>query len=233
MISPAEGLIIYNTDGKGLNMYDGTAWTTPSRDFKCELSQVVDADGNVYNTIMIGQQCWLASNLNTGTMIGTTTAASNNGIIEKYCYNNDSLNCGIYGGLYKWDEMMQYVSIPGAQGICPADWHIPTDDEYETLYNFLGGTEIAGSAMKEAGTLHWCDEKTSATNSSRFTGLAGGAITPGGGSVFLFGWGLFWTSIIDDNAQIYLELKCDIQDAILYGSEDPYSLSVRCVRMDP
>ena len=87
----------------------------------------------VYNTVLIGSQCWLKENLNVGTMINGTDDMEDNGIIEKYCYDNDTVNCDIYGGLYQWDEMMQYTTTQGAQGICPPDWHIPTDEEWKQL----------------------------------------------------------------------------------------------------
>ena len=57
----------------------------------------------------------------------------NNSTIEKYCYDNDSVNCEIYGGLYQWDEMMQYVLQEGTKGICPNGWHIPSDSEWKIL----------------------------------------------------------------------------------------------------
>lgn len=93
----------------------------------------VTYEGQVYNTIQIFSQCWLKENLNVGTMISGIYDQSNNGTIEKYCYENYIPECNEYGGLYQWDEMMQYTNIPGAQGICPIGWHIPTDEEFKIL----------------------------------------------------------------------------------------------------
>jgi uncharacterized protein (TIGR02145 family) len=90
-------------------------------------------DGQIYNTIQIGDQCWMAENLNIGTMINGTEDMTDNGIIEKYCYDNDTANCEIYGGLYQWNEMMEYTTTQGGQGICPAGWYISTDDELKIL----------------------------------------------------------------------------------------------------
>jgi uncharacterized protein (TIGR02145 family) len=101
--------------------------------FACGTSPIADIDGNVYNTVLIGTQCWMKENLKVGTMINGGQKQTNNGIIEKYCYNNNTANCDIYGGLYQWDEMMGYSATPGVQGICPPDWHIPTDDEWKIL----------------------------------------------------------------------------------------------------
>ncbi len=81
--------------------------------------QEVKYAGRTYNTVQIGSQCWLKNNLNIGRMIEDSTKQNNNTIIEKYCYYNSEVNCKTYGGLYRWDEAMQYSTTEGAQGICP------------------------------------------------------------------------------------------------------------------
>jgi uncharacterized protein (TIGR02145 family) len=86
-----------------------------------------------YHTIQIYSQCWLKENLNVGLMINGEDDMVDNGVIEKYCYDNEEDNCDIYGGLYQWNEMMQYTMAQGVQGICPVGWHIPTDDEWQIL----------------------------------------------------------------------------------------------------
>lgn len=133
-----------------------------------------DADGNNYPTVTIGTQLWMAKNINVGTRIDSTQEQTNNSIIEKYCYNDHKSNCDVYGGLYQWNEMMQYDTTPGVQGICPTGWHIPTDAEWTTLTTFLGGESVAGGKMKETGFTHWLSPNTGATNSSGFTALPGG-----------------------------------------------------------
>jgi uncharacterized protein (TIGR02145 family) len=130
--------------------------------------------GQLYNTVQIGTQCWMKENLNIGTMVNGTSSQTNNGIIEKYCYSNSAANCQIYGGLYQWSEMMQYVTTAGTQGICPSGWHLPASSEFTILDNFLGGASVAGGKIKETGTVHWKDPNTGATNSSGFTGLGSG-----------------------------------------------------------
>ncbi|MFC2083870.1 FISUMP domain-containing protein [Bacteroidota bacterium] len=102
--------------------------------------------GKTYNTVLIGDQCWLRENLDIGTMIDSLADATDNGIIEKYCYGNDPSNCETYGGLYAWDEAMQYSTTPGAQGICPDNWHIPTLAEFDTLIKSVNDD---GNALKE------------------------------------------------------------------------------------
>jgi len=88
--------------------------------------------------VTIGTQTWMAENLvpTTGSMIKNNVAATNNGIVEYYCYNNDPAMCAKYGSLWQWDELMQYVKTEKAQGICPTGWHIPTKAEWQTLYDF-------------------------------------------------------------------------------------------------
>lgn len=104
-------------------------------------STVSDADGNVYSTTLIGNQCWMAENLNVGTKIDKEEVdgsyQTDNGIKEKYCLWNSEDYCDEFGGLYQWDEAMQYVTDEGAQGICPDGWHIPTDEEWKTLEGFV------------------------------------------------------------------------------------------------
>ncbi|MCD4695243.1 MAG: right-handed parallel beta-helix repeat-containing protein [Bacteroidales bacterium] len=92
-----------------------------------------ERDGQTYNLVKIGTQCWMAENLNIGIMINGFDNQINNDTIEKYCYNNDTNHCATYGGLYQWDEIMNYETIEGAKGICPDGWHVPTDEEYKML----------------------------------------------------------------------------------------------------
>jgi hypothetical protein len=63
--------------------------------------------GKTYNTVQIGKQCWLKENLDVGTRINGSVNQTDNGTIEKYCYNDDPANCTTYGGLYTWNESMQ------------------------------------------------------------------------------------------------------------------------------
>jgi len=117
----------------------GGAVVKPVTSFTCGTSNVTDADGNVYNTVSVGSQCWMKQSLRTGTRINLATAQSNNGIIEKYCFDDTASNCTSNnpnqpdGGLYQWNEAMQYVTTAGARGICPSGWHIPTHDQLTTM----------------------------------------------------------------------------------------------------
>ncbi len=155
------------------NTTEGVVWSFITNQL-CPGIPSVTYEGQVYNTVLIGDQCWLKENLNVGTMINGTEGMSNNWLIEKYCYDNNSDNCDEYGGLYQWNEMMEYTTTPGVQGICPTGWHLPTINEWTLLVDYLGGMTVAGGKMKEAGTSHWSSPNTGATNESGFTGLPGG-----------------------------------------------------------
>ena len=133
--------------------------------------QPITYEGQTYNTVQIGTQCWFKENLNVGTQISHFQVMGNNGVKEKYCYDNLTSYCNVYGALYQWDEAMQYNAIQGAQGLCPLGWHIPTQSEWNKLVSFLGGDAVAGGKMKEQGTIHWDDPNVGASNSSGFTAL--------------------------------------------------------------
>ncbi len=155
----------------------------------CPVIPNVTYEGQTYKTVQVGSQCWLKENLNVGTMVNGTVNHTNNGLIEKYCYGNHPDDCNIYGGLYQWNEMMGYSTIPGIQGICPAGWHLPNDDEFCILATFIdptvdcslimytgtnGGEKMKSTGTIEAGTGLWYEPNTGATNESGFTALPGG-----------------------------------------------------------
>jgi uncharacterized protein (TIGR02145 family) len=152
--------------------------------------------GKIYHTVQIGDQCWMAENLDIGTMIPGDSVPEDNGIIEKYCYNDDTAECVTYGGLYIWEEMMQYTLADSAQGICPEDWHLPSRSEWWTLINYLGGATVAGGKMKETGTAHWLSPNTGATNESVYTGLPGGQRNSSGNFYYKGFNGTSWSSSI-------------------------------------
>ena len=161
-------------------------------------------DDKVYNTVLIGSQCWMAQNHNIGNRIDGNQEQANNQVIEKYCYDDLESNCDVYGGLYQWNEMMQYVTTEGTQEICPAGWHMPTDGEWTELTNYLGGETVAGGKMKS--TSEW-----NGTNSSGFTALPGGEWHEDG---FFEHWhdANFWSTTLEENIN---RARC----RILSGSE--------------
>jgi len=199
----------------------------------CDELLIDDRNEESYTTILIGDQCWMGENLNIGNRVDITVNQSNNSELEKHCYNDLESNCDIYGGLFEWDELMQYSSTPGIQGICPVGWHIPTDEEYSLLVDYLGDENTAGGKMKEQGTAHWNSPNTGATNESNFTALPGGV---GDNSVYLFGQlgieARFWSSTyLSSNSAWYRTLFYDSEIVSRSSiSRNGVSLSVRCLK---
>jgi uncharacterized protein (TIGR02145 family) len=225
----------------------GKGWTIPisSQAFVCGNDLTDSRDGQIYNTVQIGTQCWMAENLNIGSMVLGSTNQTNNSTIEKYCYGNISFNCNTYGGLYQWNEMMQYSSTPGAQGICPIGWHLPTDAEWCILENevdvgsiscsILGDRGIdAGGNLKEVGTQHWISPNIGATNQSGFTALPGGFRYTASGNNFAYSgtYAIFWTSTLyNSNNAYYRRLLNNAVTIYRYYSEiNNVGESVRCVK---
>jgi uncharacterized protein (TIGR02145 family) len=197
----------------------------------CPGIPTVTYEGQVYNTVLIGNQCWFKENLNVGTMINSYENMSDDGVIEKYCYNNDPAYCETYGGLYQWNEMMEYTTIPGVQGICPAGWHLPTDEEWATLTDFLGGESVAGGKMKETGTTHWSSPNTGATNGSGFTALPGGYRYTTGSFSWLGSKGYFWSSSEFSTSFAWRRgLSYYNDDVTRYSSSKSYGLCSRCLQ---
>ncbi len=141
---------------------------------------ITDIDGNVYTTTQIGEQCWMAENLNVGTMIDSISLPTDNGYIEKWCYNDDPANCETYGALYSWNEMMQYDTLIASQGICPNGWHIPTINDWDILISNFNSdsfnSQYAGIFMNDDIPTYgakddlgwfWCSETTDILNSLR------------------------------------------------------------------
>ncbi len=196
----------------------------------CPGIATVSYSGQTYNTVLIGTQCWLRENLNIGTRIDGNLDQTDNSIIEKYCYDNLETNCDTYGGLYQWNELMQYVTTEGVKGICPTGWHIPTDAEFTTLTTFLGGTSVAGGKMKEAGLLHWSAPNTGATNSSGFTALPGGYRYFSSNFLNLEDNSYFWSSTESTSSNAWNRLlSYNSESSFRSGSSELYGLSCRCL----
>lgn len=127
-----------------------SSYSSPSSGDSYNLT-ITNASGNL-SYVLTDSQTWATKNLNVGTMIAGTATPSNNGTIEKYCYGDSQANCDTYGALYTWDEAMQYSTTEGAQGICPAGSHIPSDNELKTLEMSLGMTQAQADATGWRGT---------------------------------------------------------------------------------
>jgi len=210
--------------------------------FDCGTRKVDLRDGKTYLTVKVAEQCWMAENLNAGEPILVTETPSDDGAIQKYCYDDNVDNCDLHGGLYTWDEMMQYTTMESTRGVCPDGWHIPSDHEWKELEMALGMTETdangtgwrgtdQGGQLKAAGTAYWDAPNEGATNSSLFTALPSGNITA---SKTYDGLGYmtdFWTStlIIDDYIW-YRYLDTDHSQVYRVDGHREYGTPVRCVK---
>lgn len=229
------GLIVFGQSG--MTIKSGGAVTVngnlniTATSFICGNPLTDARDGKTYNTVLIGTQCWFKENLNVGTKVIGSVNQTNNGIIEKYCFNDDENNCNTYGGLYQWDEAMQYVTTEGAQGICPVGWHLPNDAEWTTLTDYLGGLSVAGGKMKETGAIHWLAPNTGATNSSAFTALPSGFSSINTGFNDFAGYAYFWSSSQHDKDYPWYRI-------LLFNYEGAYQAynfkeggySIRCLK---
>lgn len=212
----------------------------------CPGTATVTYEGQVYNTIQIFSQCWLKENLNVGIMIDSLEDAEDNGIIEKYCFRNSVDNCDMYGGLYQWNELMQYTSEEGVQGICPSGWHIPTDDEWKVLegavdsYYGIGNSEWeieelrgldVGTKMKSSSGWY---ENGSGTDLYGFSALPGGGLDDERGFIAVYKTGAWWTSSIYYSTPWYRNLYYDYPSIDRrvwpFNSAFTLGLSVRCIK---
>lgn len=209
---------------------------------------VNDNDGNHYKSVKIGNQVWMAENLRSthysdGTTLidgsGAGNTEGNNTSKYYFNYNNDVSNIPVYGRLYTWSAAMNGSSADpnspvGVQGICPTGWHLPSFNEWMQLAAYLGGDNVAGGQLKEAGTVHWSTPNTEATNNSGFDGLPGGQ--RGNTSFTSLGTeGLYWLSADGVNPQgtqiaWYGYLNYNNTEGKIFGNFKNVGNSVRCVK---
>jgi len=194
-----------------------------------------DLDGNTYKTVAIGTQVWMAENLKTtkyndGTSISLVTDDTAWGKLSTpgYCWlNNDAAtNKGTYGALYNWHTV-------NTKKLCPTGWHVPTNDEWTTLFSFLGGGAVASIKLKESGTAHWYSPNIG-TNTSGFTALPGSFRYCTGsyaGKFYAIGSeAVWWTSNVKfENSALFWSIGDDnvVWNAFL---EEGHGYSVRCMK---
>lgn len=193
---------------------------------------VVDIDGNEYLTVVIDEQVWMAENLKTsryndGEEIPYTEDDSE--WIElregSYAvYNHDTDLGEIYGALYNFFAV-------STKKLCPTGWRVPDDNDWDTLIEFLGGSDVAADKLKEAGTEHWNSPNTGATNESGFTALGAGHRYNCGGFNGMGGVAMWWSqdevnSVSGANRTIYV----DYPNVYNYGYNKNGGLSVRCIK---
>lgn len=212
-------------------------------DIPCLGMPTVDYGGQVYNTVQIFNQCWLKENLNIGEMIPGDDEMENNSAIEKYCYDDDPANCAEYGGLYQWDEMMQYTTQQGTQGICPDGWHIPTDEELKILEGAVDSQYAIGDpewdnmqyrgndvGLNLKSTFGW-NNNGNGTDLYSFGALPCGARASNGSFSGLIEYGRWWSS--SDYAgshSWYRDLYYFYGGSVRSYGYKTYGFSVRCLK---
>ena len=224
----AQALDIYRNDGSFVRQYMkdiNIIKIIQAGETHCPGVATVDYEGKTYNTVQINSQCWLQRNLDVGTRINGVTEQTNTGTIEKYCYGDNDANCDSYGGLYQWNEAMGYGTTPGARGICPPGWHIPTKDELQAL-----GFAVEGSsnALKEIG------QGTGVgvgTNSSGFSGLLAGYRSDNGGVSGLGYSTHFWSSSeYGPFTANSMNLYNNNDNVDFFSNDKNFGYSVRCLK---
>ncbi|MCX6287218.1 MAG: fibrobacter succinogenes major paralogous domain-containing protein [Bacteroidetes bacterium] len=165
-------------------------------------------DGRIYKTVTINSQVWMAENLNFKTISGS------------WCYDNNSSNCDTFGRLYDWNAALL---------VCPASWHLPSDDDWAVLVEFLGGNREAGGKMKETGTSHWKAPNEGASNSSGFIAIPGGYRDRYNG--FSPDYATFWSSSGNDKSSAWYYFILNYDPALFREYNSSYNgFSIRCIR---
>ena len=214
-----------------------------------------DVDGNIYETIQIGEQVWMAENLKTTRYsngdeiiyINNPNDWNNNFVGHYAAYNNDLLNVDLYGYLYNWS------AANDSRGICPEGFHLPSDQEWSELIQYLDPStnpfaenhndvhsSLAGGFLKDTGTIQgedglWQAPNTNATNVTGFSALPAGLTNDENGNFNLMGYYLgylawYWTSTaIDSDLAWSRELFWSGSDIHRHSITKNYGISVRCV----
>ncbi len=205
----------------------------------CPEQRISDVDGNTYFTVGIGTQCWMKVNLKT--------TKYSNGISIEYpdddttawqistgayaWYSNDSSWKNFYGALYNWE------AVNNTNPLCPVGWHVPSDSEWTTLTDFLGGVTIAGGKLKSTRTEpdpqpRWKLPNFGADNISNYSGLPGGSRTTAGTFIGDIGIaGKWWSSSEQSSTDAWMRrLNYGLETAQISSNDKQNGYSVRCIR---
>jgi len=219
----------------------------PAPSFACGTSTVLDFDGNAYNTVSIGSQCWTVTNLkvtkyNDGTVIPDETANTAGWGILATGARAEYVGAGIpssgyvgtYGYLYNW------YAATDLRKICPTGWHVPTDSDWNKLVKSIdsgadtSGTSlqsiIAGGKMKSIGTAYWDSPNTLADNSSGFNALPGGFRNSGGSFIIIRSFAFFWSTDESGGNPLFRMLGTYDSNVARNINIKSAGVSVRCLR---
>ncbi len=172
---------------------------------RLQTGTVTDIDGNVYKTVKIGTQTWMAENLRTTRLNDGTALNEINDKVEwgatqtpGFCWFNYDIN-----EKKPWGAFYNSKAVYSGK-LAPQGWHIPTNEDWELLAQTLGGLDVAGGKLKEKGTTHWASPNTAATNQSGFTALPNGVTSSSGfGYTYVVGFYFSSTQEIADAVSLY------------------------------
>lgn len=200
--------------------------------------QITDRDGNYYYTIVIGQQVWMAQNLRTtrfanGDRIDHVPDYWVGNHLAAWCYPNNNRELDMdYGKMYNG-----YAALD-PRNPCPNGWHVPVQEDWQVLSNFLGGDELAGGKLKSNGKSHlsqsfWTNSQISISNESGFSALPGGSRNPNG----FFSGILFNEEIFPGFGHLGVWWSADAGSRLLYFHENnfysnsiPHKTAAYCIR---
>jgi uncharacterized protein (TIGR02145 family) len=216
-----------------LNLSCGDDTSSSNEIDQNETGTITDVDGNIYQTIKIGNQWWMAENLkvthySNGEMIPNVTDSIdwiNLTTGAWSCYNNDTTNFETYGCLYNW------YAVSDTRDIAPIGWHVPTDDEWNTLLSYLG-EYTWGNKMKVADTTYWAGPNAGATNESGFSALPGGMRHEGGYKWLRYSAYFGSASPSNNHGIFYVELDYNSTGGTsgYYYQNESFGYSIRCVK---
>lgn len=208
-----------------------------------------ERDGRTYRFVEIGNQVWMGENLKYLPQVaGPTSGSATEAYYYVYGYNGTDVNAAketanfhTYGVLYNWPAAMNGQESSDSnpsqvQGICPTGWHLPSDAEWTELTDFVGGIDVAGGKLKEAGIAHWAAPNAGATDEFDFTALPGGARDNYYNMFYnITGFGFWWSSTEDvesedENHAWYRTMNYQFPEAVRYHFPYAKGLSVRCIQ---
>ena len=214
-------------------------------DGSCEYIEIIaDIDGNIYNTVIIGDQEWMIENLKVthyrnGELIPTGFNNNEWRLLTEGAnsiYDNDTSNVLSFGYLYNG------YAVVDERGICPEGWQVPTDDEFVVLEIFLGmslqevqnegwrGTSEGGK-LKESGSENWFSPNTGATNESGFNALPAGYRSSDGNFSGLGFNGTFWSSTEIDSSNIWIRKLYYMSSKVKrVKAQAENGFAIRCMR---
>lgn len=247
--NPANGLTVYNTDDCKFYVYSGcrSRWSEISFGVGTIMpggsscGTVIDIDGNTYNTVLIGNQCWMKENLHTttynnGTSIPYYSSSYLWGFLTSGGY---AINNSAYGYIYNW------YAVADVNGLCPTGWHVPSTAEWTELTDYIGGTGTPhGAELKSCRQIssplgvgcstglhpRWNQNDTFyGTDDFGFSGLPGG--TFGGSTTYVGERGYWWSSTeTSSSAANYFNLNYNSSSIIISNSGKTAGYSVRCLK---